>query len=99
LPVFFSDKEIMMGVKLRNLSILCDYATPEKYTALELHMELPIPHQDIAQVQGWLGEGNWHASADYLANKYPQHRGVIHEWMEASQARSEGRHALVSLAA
>jgi len=88
-----------MGIKLRNLSIFCDYATPEKYTALVLHMELPIPHQDIAQLQGWLGDGNWHAGESYLTDTYPQHRSLIHDWIVASKARSEGRQVPVNLAA
>ena len=85
-----------MGIRLRNLSILCDYATPEKYTALEFHMELPIPHQDIAQVQGWLGDRNWRAGEDYLVEKYPDHRSLIQEWIMASKARSEGMQVPVS---
>ncbi len=53
-------------------------------------MELPIPHQDIQKVQGWLGRGDWAASEEYLAEKYPQHRTLIREWLRASKSRSEG---------
>lgn len=88
-----------MGIRVHNFSIFCDYATPEKHTALEFHMELPIPHEDIQKIQGWLGDKNWKASEEYLAGKYPQHRALIREWLAASQVRSEGGAALMSLAA
>ena len=78
-----------MGVRLQNFSIVCDYATPEKYCALELHMALPVPHKDIQKIQTWLENKNWKASEDYLIGKYPQHNALIRKWMRASQARSE----------
>jgi len=88
-----------MGIRLQNFSISCDYATPEKHTALTLHMELPIPHEDIQKVQEWLENRHWKAGEVYLVDKYPQHRTLISEWLRASQARSEGDKVPMSLVA
>lgn len=46
-----------MGSSVPNPSVNCDYATPEKATAVELHMALPIPYADLGKVQKWLGDG------------------------------------------
>lgn len=79
-----------MGSSVPNLSVNCDYATPEKATAVELHMALPIPYADLGKVQKWLGDGDWTSTEQYLAVKYPQHREWLSEWLAASRERSDG---------
>lgn len=88
-----------MGVRLRNFSIICDYATPEKQTSLELHLALPIPYPDLYRVQGWLDAGNWHASEEYLVAQYPHYSHLIREWIAASRVRSEGMQDAMPLVA
>jgi hypothetical protein len=88
-----------MGLRVWNFNVFCDYATPDKYSAVESHMELPIPHEDLQKVQGWLGQGEWEAAESYLASKYPQHRALLSEWLAASKARNEGASTPVKLAA
>jgi hypothetical protein len=89
----------MMGVRISNFSLLCDYATPEKHSAIELHMQLPIPYADLRKVQGWLDRADWDAAERYLANRYPEHEALLSEWMAASKRRSEGMTPPVKLAA
>lgn len=88
-----------MGVHVYNFSAFCDYATPEKYSAVELHMELPVPHADLKKVQDWLGDGNWDAAGRYLIGKYPEYRTLLGEWLAASKARNEGTSKSAKLAA
>ncbi|WP_179404347.1 hypothetical protein [Burkholderia guangdongensis] len=79
-----------MGRKVKNFHVFCDYATTDKYSAVELHMELPIPHADLKKVQGWLDSGEWDSAEAYLVGKYPQYFNLLKEWLAASKARSEG---------
>ncbi len=80
-----------MGSRVYNLSAFCDYATPDKHSAVELHMELPIPHADLQKVQGWLESGDWSSAETYLTGKYPQHRALLSEWIAGSRSRHENR--------
>lgn len=88
-----------MGVNVYNLSAFCDYATPDNYSAIELHMELPIPHDDLKKVQGWLSRDEWDAAEIYLVGKYPQHRALLHEWVTGSKSRHENKFSVARLVA
>lgn len=80
----------IMGANVLNLNLFCDYATPEKYSAIELHMELPVSHNDFRRIQNWLDLGEWETAKSYLVEKYPQHRALPGQRLAASQARNEG---------
>ena len=43
-----------MGRYVRNLEMVCDHATPEKYSAVRLHLDLPIDHDQFSKIQGLL---------------------------------------------
>lgn len=72
-----------------NFNMLCDYATPDKSSALEFHMELPVPHQDLRQIGEWLDMRDWAEVERYLGDKYPRHRVLIGTWLRGSRLRSE----------
>ncbi|AKK24910.2 hypothetical protein [Pandoraea oxalativorans] len=75
----------MMGSSVPNLSVNCDDATPEKDTAVELHMALPIPYADLGKVRKWLGDGDGTSAEQYPAVKYPQHCEWLSDWPAASR--------------
>jgi hypothetical protein len=77
-----------MGSKLPNNGILCNYATPNNDTTVELHMSLPIAHSDMQKLQGWLENNDWAKTEQYLANKYPEHSELLAMWCKASRERS-----------
>lgn len=80
-----------MGVKVWNTCVICDHATPERRTVVEFHMEFPIPYSDLDKVQNWLRNDQWKDAITYLSGKYPERRDLIADWLENSQARSEGK--------
>lgn len=83
-----------MGTGRYNVMLQCDYATPDKHSAVELHMELPVPHSDLSKVQSWFEAGEWARAESYLIGLYPEHRAMISDWSAASKQRSEGRSSL-----
>lgn len=78
-----------MGVDVPNLESVCDHATPDKYSAVRLHMDLSFPHRELSQVNNWLEQRAWKDLALFLIERYPQHKQVITLWLEGSQARAQ----------
>jgi len=89
-----------MGQRVLNFSVNTDYATPEKETAIELHMALTIPYSDLQKVQSWLHCEDWTSVKKYLTSKYPEHRQCLENWMTGSEARSrDNKNQKIALAA
>ena len=78
-----------MGVGVLNLKVFTDHATPDRYSAVELHMELPIPHIDANRVQEMLSNGEWDMAQSYLVAKYPHHSALLTDWLANSRNRQE----------
>ncbi|TLG92047.1 hypothetical protein FEM54_10375 [Pseudomonas edaphica] len=78
-----------MGVDVPNLESACDHATPDKYSAVRLHMDLSFPHRELSQVNNWLEQRAWKDLELFLIERYPQHKQVITLWLEGSQARAQ----------
>ena len=72
-----------------NLSVRCDYATPDKVTHVELRMALSIPYEDLSLFQTWLDTSDWISAEHYLAARHPQHAELVAYWIAISRARSE----------
>jgi hypothetical protein len=64
-------QELEMGVNCLNFSTISDYATADKYSAVELHMELPVPYANLKKIQDFLDQGEWDTVGSYLIGKYP----------------------------
>ncbi len=79
-----------MGANMPNLTVKSDYATPNNYSALEFHMELPVSLDEQRQLHDWFQENNWDAVADMISAKYPHHRELIQQWVSDSKVRSDG---------
>lgn len=88
-----------MGVDVPNLESVCDHATPDKYSAVRLHMDLSFPHRELSQVNHWLEQRAWKELELFLIERYPQHREVIALWLEGSQARAEANEPFTALRA
>ena len=78
-----------MGVDVPNLESVCDHATPDKYSAVRLHMDLSFPHRELSQVNNLLEQRAWKDLELFLIERYPQHKQVITLWLEGSQARAQ----------
>ncbi|WP_248733218.1 hypothetical protein [Pseudomonas sp. MWU13-2517] len=88
-----------MGVDVPNLELVCDHATPDKYSAVRLHMDLSFPHHELPQVNNWLERHAWNDLELFLTERYPQHREAISLWLECSQARAEANDPVTTLRA
>ncbi|OWP72571.1 hypothetical protein [Pseudomonas sp. K2I15] len=88
-----------MGVDVPNLESVGDHATPEKYSAVRLHMDLSFPHHYLSQVNAWLEKRAWKPLELFLVERYPQHKEVIALWLKGSQARAEANEPVATLRA
>ncbi len=88
-----------MGQHVVNLSTICDYATPEKDTFIELHMALRFPREDLEKVQTWRGSGDWESAEQYLSERYPEHRLLLADWLARGRIRSQGKSGTPKLVA
>ncbi|WP_374834667.1 hypothetical protein [Paenochrobactrum pullorum] len=88
-----------MGSRVLNFNVICDFATPEKNSSVELHMELPVPYSDVKILQTWFDKGEWATAENYLIQKYPEHRNLLKEWMIGCKRRSENDSTSIKLAA
>lgn len=64
-----------MGVDVPNLESVCDHATPDKYSAVRLHMDLSFPHYELSQVNHWLEQHAWKDLELFLIERYPHSTG------------------------
>jgi hypothetical protein len=87
-------KETIMGVFVMNLELVCDHATPEKYSAVRFHIDLPVDYEEIPSIHQHLASENWSQVRTLLAERYPQHAALIDRWIEGCQERAHPRRHL-----
>ncbi|GLU29520.1 MULTISPECIES: hypothetical protein [Brucella/Ochrobactrum group] len=78
-----------MGSGVLNFNMTCDFATPNKDSFVELHVEFPLTYMELRTLQGWLENKDWDAAENYLSEKYPEHRCLLSGWLAACRNRSE----------
>ena len=88
-----------MGQHVVNLGTICDYATPEKDTFIELHMALRFPHEDLEKVRTWLGSGDWESARHCLSDRYPEHSLLLVDWLARGRIRSQSKSGTPKLVA
>ena len=77
-----------MGVKVWNMELVCDHATPERASMVRLHLDLPVSASELAGLHQELLQGHWSALRQLLLQRYPQHREAIEALIAQSRQRS-----------
>ncbi|MDM0080398.1 hypothetical protein QTI17_07320 [Variovorax sp. J31P179] len=83
-------KGVKMGRASYNVEAVCDHATPEKDSALRLHMDLPISHEEFQVIQEKLDVNDWAAVKVLMLKKYPELQDAIGSWLKNGEARALG---------
>ena len=86
-----------MGRYVRNLEMVCDHATPEKYSAVRLHLDLPIDRDQFSKIQDLLEKDKWSEVSSLLAREYPQYESMLADWLDACKARIHDQARVASL--
>lgn len=86
-----------MGRYVRNLEMICDHATPEKYSAVRLHLDLPIDRGQFSEIHGLLGDNKWTEVSALLSRQYPQYESMLTDWLDACKARAQDQARVASL--
>ncbi|WP_208509172.1 hypothetical protein [Variovorax paradoxus] len=80
-----------MGVATYNVEAVCDHATPEKFSSIRLHMDLPFSHEDFQRISNLLSLQDWQGAEQLACAKYPHLKETISSWMRDSENRALGR--------
>ncbi len=86
-----------MGRYVRNLEMVCDHATPEKYSAVRFHLDLPIDRDQFSEIHGLLEDNKWAEVSSLLAKKYPHYESMLTDWLDACKARAQDQERVASL--
>ena len=79
-----------MGRASWNVEAVCDHATPAKDSALRLHMDLSISHEEFQIIHEKLNNNDWAAVEIFMLKKYPELQDTIVSWLKNGEARALG---------
>ncbi len=79
-----------MGIGACNLEIVRDHATVDRYSAIRLHIDLPIEASQFARLHELLDGRNWLEVESILVRQYPQYALLLKHWIDACRLRAAG---------
>ncbi|OIQ69889.1 hypothetical protein GALL_485040 [mine drainage metagenome] len=84
-----------MGIAVCNLEVVRDHASVDRYSAIRLHIDLPIEPSQFLKFHELLDGRNWLEVENILARQYPQYALMLKSWIEACRLRADngGHHA------
>ena len=88
-----------MGIAVCNLEVVCDHATVDRYSAIRLHIDLPIEPSQFLKFHELLDGRNWLEVENILARQYPQYALMLKGWIDACRLRADngGHHTSAPL--